>query len=225
MIDDGPGWEQQMETEKRQQEEETMKQTNKNIFQRMHDVMMSLDYVKKEDKKVNGQYTFVSHDAVTAAVRREMVKAGIVSIPSVISASQDGNRTSVDMSIKFVNIDNPEDFVEVKSFGYGIDNQDKGPGKAVSYAVKYAYLKAFALETGDDPERDMIEYDSGLEDRKKDFIARLETVDSINDLRELYKEAQEFCKKTQETNFFKMFKGRAKRVNDELTTMTNSNEE
>lgn len=34
---------------------------------------------------------------------------------------------------------------------------DKGPGKAISYAVKYAYLKAFALETGDDPDHDQRE--------------------------------------------------------------------
>jgi hypothetical protein len=44
----------------------------------------------------------------------------------------------------------------VSFFGYGIDNQDKGPGKAMSYAVKYAMLKTFCLETGDDPEKDDI---------------------------------------------------------------------
>ena len=42
----------------------------------------------------------------------------------------------------------------VRAFGYGIDNGEKGPGKAVSYAVKYALLKTFCLETGDDPDRD-----------------------------------------------------------------------
>jgi hypothetical protein len=31
---------------------------------------------------------------------------------------------------------------------------DKGPGKAVSYAFKYALLKVFCLETGDDPDND-----------------------------------------------------------------------
>jgi hypothetical protein len=37
---------------------------------------------------------------------------------------------------------------------YGIDDSDKGPGKAISYAVKYALLKALGLETGDDPDED-----------------------------------------------------------------------
>jgi len=49
-------------------------------------------------------------------------------------------------------------FLDVPTFGYGIDPQDKGPGKAMSYGVKYGLLKALGLETGDDPERDSIEH-------------------------------------------------------------------
>jgi hypothetical protein len=40
----------------------------------------------------------------------------------------------------------------VETFGYGVDAQDKGPGKAMSYGVKYALLKVLGLETGDDPD-------------------------------------------------------------------------
>ena len=38
--------------------------------------------------------------------------------------------------------------------GYGIDPADKGIGKAISYSFKYALLKTFCLETGDDPDQD-----------------------------------------------------------------------
>lgn len=133
-------------------------ETSKNIHQRMHAVMGMIGYVQKEDKQVNGQYRFVGHDAVTAKVRGALLEHGILTIPTVTKHTQDGNRTEVDMTIAFVNVDAPEDRIEVQAFGYGIDPQDKGPGKAVSYAVKYAYLKAFALETGDDPERDNIDH-------------------------------------------------------------------
>lgn len=131
-----------------------------NIYQRMHAMMTDVSYVAKENKRVNGQYTFVSHDAVTRVVREAAVKHRVVIIPSVTERFQDGNRTDVTVSIKFVNIDNPADFVEANFFGYGIDTQDKGPGKAVSYACKYGYLKMLGLETGDDPEKDSIEYDA-----------------------------------------------------------------
>lgn len=130
----------------------------KNIYQRINQVMQEVDSVQREKKKVNGQYTFVSHDAVSAALHKPMVNAGIAMIPTIAELSQDGNRTVAKMDISFVNIDQPEDRVVVNYMGYGIDQSDKGIGKAVSYAVKYALLKVFCLETGDDVEKDSIEY-------------------------------------------------------------------
>ena len=62
------------------------------------------------------------------------------------------------MVVRFANVDEPTDFIDVPSFGYGVDPQDKGPGKAMSYAVKYALLKALGLETGDDADHDNVNH-------------------------------------------------------------------
>lgn len=126
----------------------------KNIYQRVLGIMAEIKYIQKGDKKVNGQYSFVSHDQVTGTLHPAFVEHGIVVIPNVVSLSQEGNRTSVCLRTDFINADNPSDKIEVISWGYGIDPQDKGPGKAVSYAYKYALLKTFCLETGDDPDMD-----------------------------------------------------------------------
>jgi len=130
-----------------------------NIHQRIRQVMTDVAYVQKEDKKVNKQYTFVSHDAVTKAVRGAMIEHGIVAIPNVTAWHQDGNRTSVDLMVEFFNVEDPKDSIQVNVFGFGVDPQDKGPGKAFSYAKKYAFLLVFCLETGDDPERDSIDHE------------------------------------------------------------------
>lgn len=122
-----------------------------NIYQRLHAVMEEVDYIQKE-KKTGMQYSTVSHDAVTRKVRPSLVKHRVAYHPVEITRVQDGNKTMVDLVLRFVNIDSPEDFIDVPSIGDGIDNQDKGPGKAISYAVKYALLKALGLETGDDPD-------------------------------------------------------------------------
>lgn len=127
-----------------------------NIYQRILAVMAQISYVQKEDKKVNNQYTFVSHDAVSKALHPLLVEHGICTVPRVTQWCQDGNRTEVDMEVDFVNADKPEEKITVPCFGFGIDPQDKGPGKAMSYAAKYAMLKTFVLETGDDPERDNV---------------------------------------------------------------------
>lgn len=135
-----------------------MTEKKMNIHQRIRAVMVDVAYVQKEDKMVNNQYTFVSHDAVTKAVRGAMIEHGIIAVPNVTEWHQDGNRTSVDLLVEFFNVDDPKDSIRVNVFGFGVDQQDKGPGKAFSYAKKYAFLQLFCLETGDDPERDSIDH-------------------------------------------------------------------
>jgi hypothetical protein len=128
-----------------------------NIHQRLAAVMADVTYIQKE-RKEGMKYTIVSHDAVTAKVRPALLKAGIVYYPVRCEHTHNGNRAECSITVRFVNIDKPEDYIEVPSFGYGIDPQDKGPGKAMSYAVKYALLKALGLETGDDADHDSIEH-------------------------------------------------------------------
>ena len=134
------------------------KKDTRNIYQRLAAAMQEVTYVQKERK--NGmQYTVVSHDAVTAKVRPALLKQGIVYFPVACEHTQNGNRTEVTMTVRFVNIDDPSDTIDTPTFGYGIDQQDKGPGKAMSYAVKYALLKTLGLETGDDADHDNIDHE------------------------------------------------------------------
>ncbi|MDQ9734072.1 ERF family protein, partial [Acinetobacter baumannii] len=55
---------------------------------------------------------------------------------------------------KFVNVENPEESIEIISYGDGIDTQDKAVGKAMTYADKYALMKAYKIISGDDPDQD-----------------------------------------------------------------------
>jgi len=129
----------------------------KNVHQRLAAAMLEVDYIQKE-KKQGMNYTIVSHDAVTAKVRPVLLKNGIVYYPVRCEHLHNGNRAECSLTVRFVNVDEPADFFDVPTFGYGIDPQDKGPGKAMSYAVKYALLKALGLETGDDPDTESIAY-------------------------------------------------------------------
>lgn len=129
--------------------------TKANIAQRINAAMAQVDYVQKRQPKDNGmKYSFVSHDAVTKKVRPILQAHGIVYYPHDLNVTQSGNRTEAVFVVRFENIDDRTDFIDVATFGYGVDGQDKGPGKAMSYGVKYALLKVLGLETGDDPEQD-----------------------------------------------------------------------
>ena len=126
-----------------------------NIHQRLAKVMEKVTYIQKE-KKQGMRYSIVSHDSVTAKVRPALLEAGTVYYPIEVQHQQNGNRTECAMTVRFMNIDDQNDFIDVETFGYGLDDQDKGPGKAMSYAVKYALLKTLGLETGDDPDEDQV---------------------------------------------------------------------
>lgn len=55
---------------------------------------------------------------------------------------------------RFVNIDNPDEYLDMKTYGDGIDSGDKASGKAMTYADKYGLMKAYKISTGDDPDKD-----------------------------------------------------------------------
>jgi len=122
-----------------------------NIHQRIWAIMDEVNYIKK-DKKIEtraGSYSVTGHDAVSKLFHPLLVKHRVLMIPSVGECTQDGNRTMVKMSFRWINVDNPEDFFVNECFGYGISAQDKGIGMAISYCVRYITLKTLHLETGD----------------------------------------------------------------------------
>lgn len=143
-----------------------------NIYQRMHEVMTKCTYVKKDANKVAGQYTAVKHDDVTAKVRPYLLEAGVLPITSVVNVVNSNHliskkgyqgapdrqvmsyRAEAEVIITFACIDDKEDAYTVRAFGTGDDMGDKAVGKAISYAAKYAMLKALMLETGDDADHD-----------------------------------------------------------------------
>ena len=126
-----------------------------NIYQRMNSVMKEISGVAKDkEAKFAGGFKYASHDAVVKAVRDALVTHGIVMVMDLKSHVVDGNRLEAVYTVRFVNVDNPEDAIHSDWFGFGIDSSDKGPGKAISYIKKYALLNTLSLPTGDDPEND-----------------------------------------------------------------------
>jgi len=138
--------------------------SEKNIYQRINAVMQEVEYVQK-DKQVSGggvTYKAVTHDQVTAVVRKAMVKNGIV-VRLEQKSSEMIQQRDLEKNIKmhlyagtydvhFVNVDKIDQFATVSITAHAADNGDKAPGKAASYATKYAMLKLFSLETGENDE-------------------------------------------------------------------------
>ena len=133
-----------------------------NIYQRINAVRKAINYIQK-DKSVSagpaGSYRAVTHDAVTGMVRQHLVEHGVIIAPTLIESmfhpKEEGAKQrlySASYDVRFINMDAPDECVTIRIEAHALDNGDKAPGKAISYATKYAILKLFNIETGEDEE-------------------------------------------------------------------------
>jgi hypothetical protein len=132
-----------------------------NIYQRINAVMKEIHYIKK-DTKVDNKYMAISHDMVLASLRPQLVEFGIVVRVNQLEGKYVQLR-DLNAGIKqhlyqgfyqidFVNMDKPEEFCATRHEGHACDAQGMSAGKAESYAVKYAMIKMFGIETGENEE-------------------------------------------------------------------------
>ena len=143
-----------------------------NIYQRINAVTEEIKKIPKSKTIGFGKnsYQVVTEADVLKSVKEAEQKFGIASYPAsrkivesrVIKKSftdDKGNTTvtesqfmRIETIYRFVNIDKPEEFVETTSYGDGVDSSDKCPGKCASYSDRYALMKTYKIETGDDME-------------------------------------------------------------------------
>ena len=174
-----------------------------NIFQKINEVMKNIEYLTKDDQVAFGttKYKAISEEKVTTAVREQLVKQGIVIIPieqqsenkELIRTEKSVNMlTTVHVKYRIQNIDDVNDFIEVESNGTGVDTQDKGVGKAMTYAYKYMLLRTFAIPTGEDPDKiSSAETDKKMENEVNNTVINKTKLDALNNSIEKHKIADE----------------------------------
>lgn len=136
---------------------------SRTLAHRILAVMGEVTYVQKDTLVAAGnrQYWAVSHDAVVRALRPSLVSHGIlVYTRQTAEKAIEGRTASGYPKIRYeawyevtlVSADDTEDTMTIPIHVHAEDSGDKGPGKAASYAMKTALLKAFVLETGESDE-------------------------------------------------------------------------
>ena len=143
-----------------------------NIYEKLAAITADLNAVAKNLKVGEGRssYKAVGEADVLAAVKPLEAKYKVYSYPAerdIVDSDtitqkktyngQESETTKFFMRVgtvyRFINTEDPADFCEITSYGDGIDPGDKAPGKAMTYADKYALLKAYKIITGDDPDQ------------------------------------------------------------------------
>lgn len=154
-----------------------------NIYQKMSAITAEISAVAKNLNVGWGKasYKAVGEADVLAAVKPIEEKHGVYSYPCrreivetaiLTTLKQDGTESKqqfmrIATTYRFVNVEEPAEFIDVTTYGDGVDSQDKAPGKAMTYADKYALLKAYKIITGDDPDQFMSEDLAGKKSKER----------------------------------------------------------
>lgn len=165
-----------------------------NIYEKLAEITAELSVVAKNLTVGEGRssYRAVGEADVLAAVKPLEKKHGIYSYPVCREIADSQIMTSTNYKgqevqkqfvriktiYRFVNVEKPEEYIEVTTFGDGVDSQDKAPGKAMTYADKYALLKAYKIITGEDPDQYMSE--EGRFTKKDDLASATQKKNVVN---------------------------------------------
>jgi len=152
--------------------------------------------IEKDMKVGTGNYSYkaVSDTMVTLRVKEAEKEAGIISIPvkqelissEILRVNKKQKNSSetvetiqyvdvVKMTLRIYDIESDK-FIDVESFGRGLDSSDKGFGKASTYARKYDLLNAYKIATGEDPDAELSKKETAT---SKDEI-RIKVVDYLS---------------------------------------------
>ena len=195
-----------------------------NIYKKMSAITAELTAVAKNLNVGIGKaaYKAVGEADVLAAVKPLEEKHGVYSYPysrKIVDSdlvtttteykgkvTEKTNRyLRIETVYRFVNIDNPEEYIDITTYGDGIDPQDKAVGKAMTYSDKYALLKAYKIITGEDP--DQFKSEEGKTEKKLTFREKVIIVarEKGIDLKELAKD-YEITNKTSELRYEEILK-------------------
>ena len=136
-----------------------------NIEQAIAAIYGAVGYVQKE-KKQGLNYTFASESALIEALRPAMVAEGVtVRVAGLADVTHEAiavgksesvmQRTTLVATVRFAHAPSGT-HIDVVAAGEGMDSGDKSSNKAMTCALKYALRQTFLIETGDDPDRDVV---------------------------------------------------------------------
>ena len=159
-----------------------------NIYQKMVAIRQAVPYLQKA---ANGpQYQYVSSSQTVSAVRdlldehgiflkTEMLDQTLTEFKTAKGALQ--FMTAIKMRFTWINAENPEEQIVSLWEGQGVDNGEKGIGKAATYAEKYFILKTFNIPTDkDDPDA----YQAKVEESKPEPKATQTQIDVLKGIAE-----------------------------------------
>lgn len=169
-------------------------------------VMADTGAVGKDDVNQQQRFNFRGVDAVVNAVSPAMRKHGLVAIPKVLDHETEHGTTrngahmvTVRLMVQYTWINRHGDSLETIVRSEASDMSDKATAKAMSVALRIAYLQTLALPTDEkDPDAEYIERGNGqpsqpqpsVPDNWRDYVASAKQRGDVGSLKVMAKQAR-----------------------------------
>lgn len=173
-----------------------------NLIQALLNVMKEIPGIEKNMTVGSGSYAYqgVSDKDVKTVVRNAMINHGLVIVPvdiqdsiqidrweeqrefkgTVTTSQKQSVFTTVKVTYKLLH--KSGESLDIVGYGHGVDSQDKGAGKATTYALKYALLYLGLIPTGaiDDADKEHSDDHPVPKKQLKDPIKVMSNSEGIN---------------------------------------------
>lgn len=128
---------------------------NLKLYQKLHEIMCETKAIEKNMtiEFKTSKYKAISESAILNEIKPLLKKYKVIILPAGVDIKQENNLTTLNTTWKIVDIESGE-FEIIAAPGNGSDSQDKGTGKAFTYAYKALLQKTFMLFSGEDTDNE-----------------------------------------------------------------------
>lgn len=159
-------------------------------------VMRDVTYLGKNQKNSHQGFNFRGIDDVMNICGPAMRKHGLKAFPRVVGdphvssrPTKSGTAKTVDLVVDVVWRGPAGDEIVSRVAAESFDSGDKATAKAMSVALRTAYLQTLCLPTCE-PDPDSYSYEITGEGEREEFLARIAGIDDVGALRRLQHEAK-----------------------------------
>ncbi len=134
------------------------------IWQKFLEIRKAIPAIQSDAYNEFHKFKYPSSANVLIKLREQTDKLNLLLVPRLLNTpkvqkhkTKDGKEqffTEIDIKYTWINVDPPNEQVKCRWYGQGLDDAEKGLGKALTYAEKFFLLKFFNIATSDmDPDK------------------------------------------------------------------------
>ena len=167
------------------------------IYESINHVMRDVTSLGKTQKNQHQGFNFRGIDDVMnhccPAMRKHGVVAAPIKVEAVAGEKQLRNSVAKSMdlivTIRWANTEG--EFMDTQVAAEAFDSGDKATAKAMSAALRTAYLQVLCLPT-EEPDPDSFSYQLVTSDQRAEFLEELKTITDLDAMRRLQGKAKQF---------------------------------